>query len=101
MTSNGVMQHIAARTAPITPVVMRVWSRMAGELLARVDRYGGIMHPVATTGSRTFLCVMNSRRFIALTVNPRIMGIIAGSACASQQKRPAQSRLVEDYKPNC
>src|SRR5262249_46641210 len=42
MTSNGVMQHIAARTAPITPVVMRVWSRMAGELLARVDRYGGV-----------------------------------------------------------
>ena len=29
-TSNGVMQHIAARTAPIAPVVMRVRSRMAG-----------------------------------------------------------------------
>jgi hypothetical protein len=32
---------------------------------------------------------MNSRRFIALTPNPRIMASIAGQGPASQQKRPA------------
>ena len=31
---------------------------------------------------------MNSRRFIALTPNPRIMGSIAGQGRALQQKRP-------------
>src|SRR5262249_27150137 len=33
--------------------------------------------------------VMKSRRFIALSPNPRIMGSIAGQGRASQQKRPA------------
>src|SRR5262249_34988902 len=37
--------------------------------------------------------VMNSRRFIALTANPRIMGSIACQPRASQQKRPAHVRF--------
>jgi hypothetical protein len=35
---------------------------------------------------------MNSRRFIALTPNPRIMGSIAGQGRASQQKRTSHVR---------
>jgi len=36
---------------------------------------------------------MNSRRFIVLTPNPRIMESIAGQARASQQKRFAHVRF--------
>jgi hypothetical protein len=36
---------------------------------------------------------MNSRRFIVLTPNPRIMESIAGQARASQQKRLAHVRF--------
>src|SRR5262245_14341583 len=62
MTSNGVMQHIAARTAPIAPVVMRVRSRMAGSTPGRGKIPASV---VAKVPDRDLIIGQDDRHFYA------------------------------------
>src|SRR5262245_55564111 len=57
-TSTGVMQQIAARTAPIAPVVMRVWSRITNSAsrCGREPRLRGGMGECGDVGPAIVVC---------------------------------------------
>src|SRR5262249_43594930 len=82
-TSNGVMQHIAARTAPIAPVVMRVRSRMAGSTprrrgISRLRRRAGKcsdVGPGIVVGNHRCLVLVRDG-FEAFANNERAVGTV-------------------------